>query len=184
MSAMLQQLIELIRATSGPFPMSTRIIAIDGPGGAGKSTLAERLSVAMGNVPIVHTDDFASWEIPLDWWPRLVAQVLEPLSRNETAYYQRYDWATMRLAEWLELPPHAYVILEGVSASRNAFRPFLSYTVWVETPRAERLRRGLERDGVETYDLWLGWMADEDGYIERERPHEKVDIVIKGTDDY
>ncbi len=180
----LQQLVEHIQAAPGCPPMTTRVIAIDGPGGSGKSTLAEYLSEALGNVPIVHTDDFASWETPLEWWPRLLTQVLEPLSINKTAHYQRYDWATRSLAEWQDLPPTPFVILEGVSASRAAFRPFLSYTVWVETPREERLRRGLARDGVDARDQWNAWMAQEDAYIERERPQEKADIVIKGTDAY
>jgi len=183
-STLLQQLVKHIQAAPGCPPMTTRVIAIDGPGASGKSTLAEHLSAVLGNVPIVHTDDFASWETPLEWWPRLLTQVLEPLSINETAHYQRYDWATRSLAEWRDLPPMAFIILEGVSASRDAFRLFLSYTIWVETPREERLRRGLERDGVEARDQWDVWMAQEDAYIERERPQEKADIVIKGTDAY
>jgi uridine kinase len=181
MSVLLHQLIENIKAEPGPPTMTTRVIAIDGPGGSGKSTLAERLSAALGHVPIVHTDDFASWETPLEWWPRLLTQVLEPLAANQAARYQRYDWGTRSLAEWHEIPPTTFVILEGVSASRDAFRPFLSYTIWVETPRNERLRRGLERDGVEALDQWQGWMAAEDDYIRREHPIEKADVIIDGT---
>ena len=184
MPALLQQLIERIEAAPGRPAMATKVIAIDGLGGSGKSTLAEHLSAALGHVPIVHTDDFASWETPLEWWPRLRAQVLEPLSVNRPAHYQRYDWATRSLADWQDLPPTTYVILEGVSSSRDAFRSFLSYTIWVETPRAERLRRGLERDGVEARDQWDAWMAEEDAYIEREHPAEKADCVLKGTDAY
>jgi uridine kinase len=184
MSDLLQQLIERVKAAPSRSAMTTRVIAIDGPGGSGKSTLAEHLSAALGSVPIVHTDDFASWETPLEWWPRLLIQVLEPLSGNRTARYQRYDWVTRTPAEWRDLPPTRYVILEGVSASRRAFRPFLSYTVWVETPRQERLRRGLERDGVEASERWVAWMAEEDVYIETEHPAEKADIVIRGTDAY
>ena len=184
MSTPLQQLVERINAVPAPAAMTTRVIALDGPGGSGKSTLAGHLSSALGHVPIVHTDDFASWDTPLEWWPRLLAQVLEPLSVNKPAHYQRYDWETRSLAEWREVPPTAFVILEGVSASRNAFRPFLAYTIWVETPREERLRRGLERDGPEALDLWHAWMADEDAYILREQPMEKVDIIISGTDAY
>ena len=60
--------------------MSTRIVAIDGHGGAGKSTLAEELAGELGSAQIVHTDDFASWGFPLDWWPRLLDEVLEPVS--------------------------------------------------------------------------------------------------------
>lgn len=184
MTDLIQQLIERIEAAPSRPGMTTRVVAIDGPGGSGKSTFAEHLSAGLGHAPVVHTDDFASWETPLEWWPRLLTQVLEPLSANRTARYQRYDWPTRSLAEWRDLPPTKCVILEGVSASRNAFRPFLSYAIWIETPREERLRRALERDGAEAQDQWGAWMAEEDAYIEREHPVEKADIVIKGTDVY
>ena len=95
------------------------IIAIDGPGGAGKSSLAEQLSQHLGNASILHTDDFASWNNPLNWWPRLLEQVLEPLSHNERARYQRYDWSTRCLADWYEIEPAEYLLLEGVSSSRE-----------------------------------------------------------------
>jgi len=48
----------------------------------------------------------------------------------------------------IEVAPAEFLVLEGVSASRGAFRPFLAYAIWVETPRAERLRRVLARDGT------------------------------------
>jgi len=163
--------------------MTTRVVAVDGPGGAGKSTLASRLSSALGDAPVIHTDDFASWDVPLEWWPRLRAQVLDPLSRDEPARWQRYDWETERLAEWHETAPAPFLILEGVSSSRAAFRPYLSYTIWVETPRDERLRRGLERDGSAALPLWQTWMADEDAYIAHEQPLAHADIIVAGTDD-
>src|SRR5579875_2493990 len=167
-----------IGAARPPVGMTTKVIAIDGPGGAGKSTLAERLSDALGNTPILHTDDFASWDNPVDWWPRVITEVLEPLSVNQSGRYQRYDWPSRATAEWHDVPPAPYVILEGVSASREAFRPYLCYTIWVETPREERLRRGLERDGMDARELWEGWMAEEDAYIEREHPVRRADIVV------
>ena len=169
-----------IKNSSAPDGMLTRIIAVDGPGGAGKSTLATRLAAALGDVPVVHTDDFASWENPLEWWPRLIEQVLEPLSANQTARYQRHDWDARNLAEWHEVAPDGYLILEGVSASREAFRPYLTYRIWVETPRDERLRRGLERDGESMRPQWEQWMSEEDGYIEREHPEQSADVVVSG----
>lgn len=135
-----------------PAGMTTRIIAIDGGGGSGKSTLAKRLSVQLDNAYIVHTDDFASLENPLNWLPRLIEQVLELLSRNRLARYQRYDWGTKRLAEWLTFEPGGVVILEGVSSLRREFRPYLTFGIWVETPQELRLKRGLDRDGQYTQD--------------------------------
>ena len=163
--------------------MSTRIIAVDGHGGAGKSTLAARLAQELGGVQVVHTDDFASWENPLDWWPRLIAEVLEPLARNETARFRRSDWGGTGREQWAGVEPAEFVLLEGVSASREAFRPFLTYSIWVETPRDVRLRRGLERDGDGARAQWEQWMAEEDEYVSRHRPREKVDLVVPGDRD-
>jgi uridine kinase len=177
-------IIQTIQAAQAPDGMTTKIIAIDGPGGAGKSSLAEQLSQKLGNAPILHTDDFASWDNPLNWWPRLLEQVLEPLSHNEIARYQRYDWDTKRLAEWHEIQPVEYLLLEGVSSSREAFRPYIAFSIWIETPRKERLRRGLERDGETARPQWEEWMAREDEYIELEHPEQRADLVISGTEPY
>jgi uridine kinase len=189
----IESLVRAIRGSVAPGGMTSRIIAIDGLGGAGKSTLAETLSTALAAssrlttspqlvaMPIVHTDDFASWDVPIDWWPRLVEQILVPLSDNHVATYQRYDWVERRLAEWRHVAPAEFLILEGVSSSRQAFRPYLSYTIWVETPREVRLRRGLERDGADALPLWESWMAEEDEYVRLEHPAENADLVIDGT---
>ena len=177
-------IIQTVQTAQAPDGMTTKIIAIDGLGGAGKSSLAEQLSQKLGNTPIIHTDDFASWDNPLNWWPRLLEQVLEPLSHNEIACYQRYDWGTKHLAEWHEIQPVKYLILEGVSSSREAFRRYIALSIWIETPRNERLRRGLERDGETAHTQWEDWMAREDEYIEHEHPEQKADLVINGTQPY
>jgi uridine kinase len=124
-----------------------RLVAIDGPGGAGKSTFAARLADALGQVRVVHTDDFASWDNPLNWWPRLEQQVLQPLGAGRTGRFQRYDWDRRALAEWHEVPAVGVLILEGVSSARRAVAERLTYVVWIQADPEVRLRRGLERDG-------------------------------------
>jgi uridine kinase len=183
MSLTVAQIAALAAATVPPADMSTRVVAVDGLGGAGKTTLSRRLARALGDAPIVKTDDFASWDNPLDWWPRLLEQVLEPLSVNQPARYQRYDWDERRLAEWHDVAPGGLLVLEGVSASRVAFRPYLSYRIWVETPEDERLRRGLARDGEATTELWRDWMSAEYRYVQREHPGEAADLVVSGTEE-
>jgi uridine kinase len=161
--------------------MTTKIVAIDGPGGAGKSALAARLARELGSAQVLHTDDFASWDNPLNWWPRLIDEALEPLSRNQPARFKRTDWENKGREQWAEIEPAEFVILEGVSASREAFQPFVTYSIWVETPRELRLRRGLERDGEGARAQWEKWMAQEDEYIRRERPQERADVVVRCT---
>ena len=157
-----------------------RLVAVDGPGGAGKSTFAGRLAAVAG-APVVPTDDFASWDDPLGWWPRMLEQVIEPLVRGEPARYQRFDWSTGRLAEWITVEPAPIVVIEGVSSGRSEWAEHLAYVVWVETPATTRLARGLERDGDDALDDWRAWMAAEDAHFERDRTRERADLVIDGT---
>ena len=176
----LGDVIEAISVSRSPAGVKTRIIAVDGPGGAGKSSLARWLAPRL-DAPIVPTDDFASWENPIDWWPQLLEFVLKPLAAGERAAYQPTSWGGNE-REPLRIEPSGTVILEGVTSSRQAFRPYLACSIWVETPRELRLRRGLQRDGAHTVTQWKQWMEAEDQYIARERPAERADFVLKGDE--
>ena len=169
-----------LSARPAPPGVRTKVVAVDGPGGAGKSTLARALADRLG-ASVLQTDDFASWDDPLGWWPRLLAEALEPLARGERARFRRTDWSGEGRELWREVEPAPVVILEGVSASRDAFRPYLTYAIWVDTPREERLRRGLDRDGPGARADWERWMAEEDVYVARERPDERADLVVAGS---
>lgn len=79
------------------------------------------------------------------------------------------------------VPPAETVILEGVTASREAFRPYLAYSIWIDTPRELCLERGLERDGAHMRPQWESWLAAEDAYIAREHPAERVDAIVPGA---
>lgn len=161
--------------------MTTRVIAVDGPGGAGKSTLASCLAREL-DAAIVSTDDFASWANPIDWWPDLIEKVLAPLAAGRNVQYTPTSWGGPPKGDVI-IQPGGTVLLEGVGASREAFRPYLTYSIWIETPRELRLRRGLARDGEDARDDWDRWMAAEDAYVERERPAEHADVVLPGDAD-
>jgi uridine kinase len=166
-----------------PSDFSTRLVGIDGCGGAGKSVFAERLSKNLDDAPIIHTDDFASWDNPIDWWPRLNQQVIEPLSQGKDAHWQRYDWGQRELAEWQTIAPGEVVIVEGVTATRKEWRDKLAYCIWVDCPRDVRLKRGLARDGQEASPQWRQWMAAEDKYVQDQRPQDHADLVVAGAPD-
>ena len=169
--------VEEIMRTPGP----VRLVAVDGPGGAGKSTFADRLARAAGGAPVVHTDDFASADNPLNWWPRLLEQVIVPLKSGNAARFQRYDWSTESFAEWHTIEPAPVVIIEGVSSGRSEWVGHLSYLFWIETPRELRLERAVLRDGSEALDDWEIWMGEEDAHYAKDATRERADAEIDGT---
>lgn len=181
MDDQLDSLLRAVEESSAPAGVLTRIVAIDGPGGAGKSSLARCLADRLP-AAVVQTDDFASWDDPVDWWPSLLERVLEPLAAGVTARYQPTSWGGEERAQ-VVVEPGGTVLLEGVTASRHVFRTYLAFSIWVETDRAVRLRRGLERDGNAARAQWERWMEAEDRYIETEGPAERADALLRGDQD-
>lgn len=172
-----EALVDLILERPGP----VRLVAVDGPGGAGKSTFAARLeSAAADRAFVVHTDDFASAEEPINWWPRLMASVIEPIVAGGTGRFRRYDWNHRALAEWIIVPRRPIVVIEGVSSSRMEWHNHLAFLVWIETAPDARLGRGLERDGDEMLGQWMEWMAAEDRHFGRDGARRRADLLVDG----
>jgi uridine kinase len=144
-----------------------RLVAVDGPSGSGKSTFAARLALKLG-ATVVPTDHFATWTDPVSWWPRLVAEVLDPLRHGRAARYRRRAWAGgwARPGPWVDVPVPDVLIIEGVSAARRSIAPCLDEVIWVEVPDPEeRLRRAVERDGEANRAHLRRWQAFERGWF-------------------
>jgi len=173
-------LAEQIRAT--PSTSAVRLVGVDGCGGAGKSTFAARLATASGGQwPVVHTDDFASHDVPMLWWPRMLSEVIGPLEAGRAATFRRYDWVRRALGAPVVVEPAEVVIIEGVGATRKAWRDRLALRIWIDAPRDTRLARGIERDGEELREFWNDWMAAEDDYVVEEDPRSAADLVVDGA---
>jgi uridine kinase len=170
------QLADELRTARGP----VRLVGIDGCGGAGKTTFAERLSRHGDDWPVVHTDDFATHDEPLEWWPRMLADVIEPLSRGLSATFAPYDWVNRRPGRPTTVAPANVVVVEGVGATRSAWRHRLTLRIWVDTDGELRLRRGLARDGDELAEFWRGWRIAEDRYVAAENPAAYADLIVAG----
>ena len=87
----LQQVIQAARASRPPVGVVTRLIAIDGPGGAGKTTLAIRLAEEL-QAAVIHTDEFASSDNAINWWPEMLERALKLLAAGKAARYQPTAW--------------------------------------------------------------------------------------------
>jgi predicted kinase len=138
-----------------------RLIAVDGHAGSGKSTFAARLAEALGQAPVLHLDDLASHDALFDWTARLREQVIDPLSRGESARYEPYDWNARSFGTPRALAPAPVVLMEGVGAGRRAVRPFLAGLLWMDTPEEVSWERGRRRDGPAQREFWDGWIRAE-----------------------
>lgn len=143
------------------------LVAIDGPSGSGKSTLADELAADLDAV-IIRTDDFATWDDPVAWWPRLRDGVLEPLARGRPGRYRKTEWTDgePHPGAMITVNPPKVLLLEGVSAGRRSVRHLLSALVWREVPDpAERLARAVARDGESARAPLMAWQRFETGWF-------------------
>ena len=175
--------------------IATRLVVIDGLGGAGKTVLAEALAGELG-APVVQGDNFyrpsaerqrsghGAGAIGESFdWRRLESQVLAPLSQGEDARYKRYDWDNDRLGDWVSVPSQDTVVVDGVYLLRAELRRYASVLIWVETPREVRLARGIERDGEAARSRWTDeWMPAEDAYVAAMRPDAAAMLVVDGQE--
>ena len=166
------------------------IIAIDGRGAAGKSTLAERLLAQVQPAALVHTDDLA-WHEPLFGWGHLLAdRVLAPLHRGEAVSFQPPAWRAHGRDGTVNVPANLRcVVVEGTGANQRAFAHLIDRTIWIQADHGLAEERGIARDieqGVngdpeQTRQFWHDWMAHELAFFERERTWERADVVVAGT---
>lgn len=161
----------------------TVLVAIDGAGGAGKSTISASISDQIGSSYVVCLDDFARPSVPAWDQQRFRRQVLTPLLAEQDACYQRWDWPTDSGAEWHRVPTGSIVIIEGVSSTRTELGDCWDLTIWVDTPRSIRLARGIQRDGEAMRSQWADvWMPEEDAYIAEQKPAGRADLILNGYD--
>jgi hypothetical protein len=158
---------------------SVRLIAVDGHAGSGKSTFADRLAAALGDAPVLRLDDLATHEELFAWTGRLREQVLDPLSRGESARYAPYDWTARRFGPPRTLEPAPVVLVEGVGSGRAAVRPFLAALLWIEGDSAVSWARGRLRDGPALAGFWDGWTVAERRHFTEDPSYPFADAVIR-----
>jgi para-aminobenzoate synthetase len=166
------------------------VVAIDGHGAAGKSTLAAAVAEATAGAALVHTDDFflapagpAGEPLPLAAyydWRRLRAETLEPLRAGRVAAFKPFDWDRGHgLGAAVTVRPEPVILLEGVFSAAPELSDLVDRSVFVDTPAPERLRR--LRRLIRPGDWDADWLAAEQAYFDRVRPPASFDLVVPGA---
>lgn len=158
------------------------VVALDGPSGAGKTTLARGVELALaaeGPVAVVHMDHlYPGWDGLAQAPDLLTTQVLEPLSRREHAAYRLWSWVRERWAGTQEVPSCRFLVVEGCGASVGPARPYAAVTVFVDADPRLRRRRGIARDGEAYRPQWQRWADQETTLFEADSTRARADLVL------
>jgi len=156
-----------------------RVVAIDGPSGAGKTDFTTALAERLPSAQVLHMDDlYPGWDGLAQAITALHERVLAPLARGEEAAYQRWDWEHDRYAEWLSLPAAKLLLVEGVGAGAKPGWWLESVLIWLEADRDERFRRGIERDGELYLPHWQHWADREETHFADDETRSRADLII------
>ncbi|GAB3243386.1 hypothetical protein GCM10027456_11800 [Kineosporia babensis] len=162
-----------------------RVVAVDGRGASGKTSLARRLAEHTG-ATVVHSDDVAWNHSRFDWDEQMISGVLTPYLAGTGVHYQPPGWASHgRDGHITVAADAALLIIEGVGVSRRSLVPYLDVAIWVRSDYADAKRRGLERDMAEqgtdhatAERLWDEWEAEEVPFLQDDRPWERADVIV------
>ena len=174
----------LLDAAGDP-PSRPRILAVDGRGGSGKTTLADRLCQLLPGAVVVHTDDVAWNHSRFGWDDLMLAGILAPLHAGRGVHYQPPAWQPHGRSGPIEVSADtSTVIIEGVGASRRQVAHLLDVAIWVQSDFAGAKRRGLCRDMVDhgfdeaaALQNWDDWAAEEVPFLLGDRPWERADVI-------
>jgi hypothetical protein len=183
---LLSELIDLLMEAPGPSPDRPVLVAIDGRGGGGKTTLSARIAAAVPGADVVHTDDIAWNHSCFGWDDLLVAGILKPLRRGEEVHYQPPAWSGHGRTGHIDVPAGSpLVIVEGTGSSRCSVAHLFDTTVWVQADVNEAERRARARDGdnAEARREWDEWMIEEIPFFRDDRPWKRADVTVAGTSD-
>ena len=172
-----------LRDASSEVTGRPRVIAIDGRGGAGKTTLAGRLRAVVPGSVVVHTDDIAWNHAYFDWGGVLAERVLQPLHRGAAVDFRPDAWIAHGRPGSITVPAGTgWVWVEGTGIIREALAQWLDASVWMQGDLDEQERLLAARDGAspEQQEHVANWLREELPFMLRERPWARATMIVAG----
>ena len=198
----------LVREYSHNYGHGRTVLAVDGPDGAGKTTFADDLAVAVGRQGLTvfraSVDDFhhprghryRSGRFSPEGYYRdafdyslLRRVLLEPFRMGGSTGFQLRGFDLRRdipvESEWVTGPADAILLIDGVFLNRHELRGAWNWSLWLDADPAVRLARLVERDGAEAdahAESNRRYSEAQRLYVRDAHPNTAADAIVDNTD--
>ena len=159
------------------------IIAIDGPAGAGKTTLASTLFLALAKdstITVIHMDDlYAGWDEALgEKLTESLTWITSCHKAKKDLIYSPFNWSEKRFDSPRLHGSTSLLILEGVGSSQRFIEEYLSTSIWLDLDPSVGFKRVIERDGEEISDSMALWLEVQKQHFISDRTKERSEFVL------
>ena len=160
----------------------TQLVLIDGPAGAGKTTLAKKLEIQF-QAPVIHLEFlYNGWDDALtDTLTNNLLELCNSLKVGKNHLLPIYDWQQKSYRSSTIISPSPKLIIEGVGAGQRAIREFASALIWVDADPKVALERVMNRDGYNYPDEIFRWKIREAAHFEVEQTAKFADFHYRTT---
>jgi uridine kinase len=170
-------LLDLCKASERP------IIAIDGPAGAGKTTLAATIKMALApqlSVQVIHMDDlYNGWRFALGSELTSVLEDIVKAHQDKKPYvFKKYDWSQGDFGDEQNLDSADLLILEGVGSGQRSIRENLSTLIWVDIAPVAGVARVLNRDGFDLEPQMREWLIAQSQHFRANSTQEESEFIL------
>lgn len=159
------------------------LLAIDGPAGAGKTTLATKLAAQFSlsaTVQVIHMDElYSGWEDALsDDLTQILNGILLAHEEKREFSIKIFNWNSMNFGPAQIVTPTDVLILEGVGAAQGIVRAAGATTYWLDVAPEVGLQRVLDRDGAHLAVQMRQWQIDQEIHFRNDQTRENCQYKI------
>jgi uridine kinase len=159
------------------------IIAIDGPAGAGKTTLASTISLALSpriSTTVIHMDElYPGWESALgEELSNTLTWLTSCHKAKKSLLYSSFNWEANEFANPKSHPSTHLLILEGVASAQIAIEETLATSIWLDLDPLIGYQRVIDRDGENISREMTQWLVMQEQHFAVDRTKERCEFLL------